>query len=189
MGYLDLKTITCYLIFWYLGVHFHSIVLLLQLVGQKINTKLAKEICDYIAAHWMDIAYCLDFDDDGNQVDLIEKEGHRNPKECCMKMFTTWLQGSKGKEPKTWQTLLDILLSLNHKAAHDKVKEHLQYEQSKQQKNTQESIKVSVPVEETNSDTSLSSTLGQSTESIRRHLNNVSFPHESANYPADVSEY
>ena len=171
---------------------------LLRLVGQKVKAKLAKEICDYIAAHWMDVAYCLDFDDDGNQVDLIEREGNRNPKECCMKMFTTWLQGSKGKEPKTWQTLLDILLSLDHKAAHDKVKEHLQYEQSKQQKKTQESIKVSVPVEETDSDTSMLSSSGQSLGSIRRHINNISLPRESGeseafeyeavNYPGGPSE-
>ena len=106
-----------------------------------------------------------------------------------MKMFTTWLQGSKGKEPKTWQTLLDILLSLNHKAAHDKVKEHLQYEQSKQQKKTQESIKVSIPVEETDSDTSMSSSSsGQSLGSIRRHINNISLPRESVESEAFESE-
>ena len=142
----------------------------------------------------MDIAYCLDFDDDGYQVDLFEREGNRVPMECCMVMLKTWIRGTKGKKPKTWQTLLDILLTLDYKSAHDKVKEHLQYIQSKQQKNSQESIKVSVPVEETDSDASLSSTTGQSVESIRRHINNLSLPRESVeseavNNPDDASEY
>ena len=141
----------------------------------------------------MDIAYCLDFDDDGYQVDLFEKQGNRVPMECCMVMLKTWIRGTKGKEPKTWQTLLDILLTLDYKSAHDKVKEHLQYVQSKQQKNSQESVKVSVPEEETNPDTSLSSSSGQSIESIRRHMNNMSLPRESVeseapNYPGGPSE-
>ena len=109
---------------------------------------LAKGICDYIAAHWMDIGYCLDFDEDGNQVDLIESTGHGNPKQCCTLLLKTWIQSDKSKRPKTWQTLLDILLSLDHKAAHDKVKEHLQYIQSKQQSKTPGLMAVSNPVEE-----------------------------------------
>ena len=144
---------------------------------------LTTEICDYIAAYWMDIGYCLDFDDDGNQVDTIEKEGNRNPKSCCTLMLKTWIQRNKGKEPKTWQTLLDILISLDHKTAHDKVKEHLQYVQSKQQQKAQESIKISQPVEETATDNTLlsfSSTSGtQSLDSIKRHFNNISLVRDS----------
>ena len=147
---------------------------------------LATEICDYIAAHWMDIGYCLDFDDDGNQIDTIENEGNRSPKKCCTLMLRTWIQKDKGKQPKTWQTLLDILISLDHKTAHDKVKEHLQHEQSKQQQKTQELIKVSQPEEETATNTtmlSVSSTSStsrtRSPDSLKRLYNNMSISRDS----------
>ena len=158
---------------------------------------LVKGICDYIAAHWMDIAYSLDFDPDGNQVDLIEQQGARDPKRCCELTFKTWIQGTKGKQPQTWQTLLDILISLDHKAAHDKVKEHLQYvqsQQSQQQRSQQQrsqqdeldSVTVSQPVEETHADTMqsylASMTRDRSPGSLRRFNNNQSLPHESEAY-------
>ena len=144
---------------------------------------LATEICGYIAAHWMDIGYCLDFDDDGNQVDTIDSECNGNPKKCCSLMLRTWIQKGKGKEPKTWQTLLDILISLDHKTAHDKVKEHLQREQSQQQQNIQELIKVYQPIEETTADAamlSMSSTpRTRSPDSLKRFYNNMSVSRDS----------
>ncbi len=144
-------------------------------VAQKPTMALAKEVCNYFAAHWMDIGYCLDFDEDGSQVDLIEEEGSKNPKKCCTLLLKTWIQGNKGKA-KTWQTLLDILLSLDQKTAHDKVKEHLQRKQQ---------IPVSRPAEDTDSVTdSLQSappsmmSKQRSPESLKRLNNNVSLPHE-----------
>ena len=136
---------------------------------------LAKEVCNYFAAYWMDIGYCLDFDEDGSQVDLIEEEGGKNPKKCCTLLLKTWIRGNKGKA-KTWQTLLDILLSLDQKTAHDKVKEHLQRKQQ---------IPVSRPVEDTDSVTdSLQSappsmmSKQRSPESLKRLNNNVSLSRE-----------
>ena len=170
---------------------------------------LVRGISDYIAAHWMDIAYSLDFDPDGNQVDLIEQQGARDPRRCCELTFKTWIQGTKGKQPQTWQTLLDILISLDHKAAHDKVKEHLQYvqsQQSQQQRSQQQrsqqqrsqqdelgSITVSQPVEETHADTMqsylASMTRDRSPASLRRFNNNQSLPHEPEVYqPASPSQ-
>jgi len=93
----------------------------------------------------MDIGYSLDFDEDGNQVDLIEKQEGRNPKDCFMLMVKTWIRSEKGKLC-SWQTLLDILLSLDLKTAHDKVKEYLL---SEQKKKLQDSIPTGVPVEAT----------------------------------------
>ena len=163
------------------------------IVAQKPTMKLAPEICDYIAAYWMDIGYCLDFDDDGNEVDTIENGGNGNPKKCCTLMLKTWIQGDKGKQPKTWQTLLDILISLDRKTAHDKVKERLQYIQSKQQQKAQESIKVSQPVEETATDSamlSVSSTYrNKSPDSIKRHLNNMSLPRDSEAFECQSEQY
>ena len=94
----------------------------------------------------MDIGYSLDFDEDGNQVDLIEGEGNGNPRKCCMLMLKTWIQSGKGKQPLSWQTLLDIILSLDHKTAHDKVKEYLLNEQRKK---LQDSIPTIHPIEAT----------------------------------------
>ena len=153
------------------------------IVAQKATMKLIPAICDYIAAHWMDIGYSLDFDDDGNQVDTIDNECNGNPKKCCTLMLRTWIQKGKGKQPKTWQTLLDILISLDHKTAHDKVKERLQYEQSQQQQNTQELIKVSQPVEETATDAAMLSTSStprtRSPDSLKRFYNNMSVSRDS----------
>lgn len=132
--------------------------------------KLAAQICDFIAAHWMDIGYCLDFDEDGNEVDMIEEQVGRNPKKCCLLMLKTWIQGKKGKEPKTWQTLLDIIISLDHKTAHDKVKEYLQHIQSEQQRKAQdpESVPLTQPIEETNN------VLSYSPSTTRTHSSNTS---------------
>lgn len=149
---------------------------------------LAKQICDFIAAHWMDIAYCLDFDPDGNEVDLIEQEGNRNPKQCCTLMMKKWIQGNKGKQPKNWQTLLDILMSLDQKTAHDKVKGHLQREQQKKVQEPQNSITVSRPIEETENGNYLPSLQpgAHSPSSLRRHMNNVSLPREhNVHHPED----
>jgi len=82
-------------------------------------------INDFIAAHWMDIGYSLNFDEDGNQVDLIADQGQNNPKVCCKLVLKTWLKGSMGVQPVSWKTLLEIVLNLGHKSAHDKIKDYL----------------------------------------------------------------
>ena len=149
---------------------------------------VGKGICDHFAAHWMDVGYCLDFDPDGNEVDLIEEQGNGNPKKCCRLLMKTWIQEGKGKKPKTWQTLLDILITLDRKAAHDKVKEELQYIQSEQQKkaHAQEMVKVSQPVEETDTGSMLMSLSSmprtQSPSSLKRHQNNISLPREAERF-------
>ena len=94
-------------------------------VDQKPGMQHITAINDFIAAHWMDIGYSLNFDEDGNQVDLIAAQGQNNPKACCKLVLQKWLKGAVGVQPVSWKTLLEIVLGLGHKSAHDKIKDYL----------------------------------------------------------------
>ena len=70
--------------------------------GQKV------EIIESIAPNWKELGICLDFDDDGRKLDLIESEQKQNgPIACCQQMFKHWL-GGNGKAA-TWRVLLGLL--------------------------------------------------------------------------------
>ena len=48
----------------------------------------------------------MDFDDDGNRVDLIANEYKQDgPVICCQEVFKLWLKGTNA----TWRNLIDLL--------------------------------------------------------------------------------
>lgn len=48
----------------------------------------------------------MDFDDDGNKVDLIANEYKQDgPVICCQEVFKLWLKGTNA----TWKNLIDLL--------------------------------------------------------------------------------
>ena len=100
---------------------------------------LIQEASRFIAADWRDIGYRLDFDADGNEIDVIAEECREHPKKCCVAMLKKWIQGKAGVKPVTWQTLLQIILSEDHQAAHDSIMAILR---KKQQLLDQERLKV-----------------------------------------------
>jgi len=70
--------------------------------GEKIN------IIESVAPQWKELGCLLDFDPDGQTLQLIQadyqQQGHLA---CCQEMFRRWLNG-KGKKA-TWETLIEVL--------------------------------------------------------------------------------
>ena len=71
--------------------------------GKKIDIKTR------LAADWKKFGYFLEFDDDGQALDLIEKEcGRSDPVACYQQMMRKWMRGS-GEQPASWRTLVRLL--------------------------------------------------------------------------------
>ena len=83
------------------------------------------EIIKSVAPEWQKICVQMDFDPDGNTLELIAETERRNPVPCCMSVFRHWLKGS-GIQPMTWGTLLEILERCGYLHLAEKVKEALQ---------------------------------------------------------------
>ena len=62
---------------------------------------------------WEDVCTLLDFDEDGTQLSLIEKEHRGDPKACCRAMFRHWINGNG--LPCTWDTLVQLFRDLDMK--------------------------------------------------------------------------
>ena len=59
-------------------------------------------IIDDVSANWKQLAIRLYFK--GNDIDRIRRGQHHQPVDCCLAVFTEWLNG-KGRQPKTWNTV------------------------------------------------------------------------------------
>ena len=77
-------------------------------VGNIATMSKVPLLAKLLAPHWVSIGYLLDFDDYGSTVQLI-KSGHGKPEDCFSGVVKEWISGSKGIEPKTWQTFIQIL--------------------------------------------------------------------------------
>ena len=79
---------------------------LVQLTKLKTSKGKVLQIIKSIAPQWKTIGDLMDFDDDGNKVDLIANEHKEDgPVACCRKVFTLWLKGTHA----TWRNLIDLL--------------------------------------------------------------------------------
>ena len=67
----------------------------------------------------------MEFDDDGTKLNLIEENERVNgPAACCRKMFQTWLKGA-GRQPASWDIVIELLEDCEHKYLAQQVKEAL----------------------------------------------------------------
>ena len=65
-------------------------------------------ITEAVAPVWKRLGYLLDFDPNGQKLDVIEaSQIVQGPVVCCEEMFKFWLAGN-GK-PATWGTLIELL--------------------------------------------------------------------------------
>ena len=65
-------------------------------------------IIEAVAPVWKRLGYLLDFDPNGQKLDLIKTNHQAEGAEvCCEEMFKHWLAGN-GK-PATWGTLIELL--------------------------------------------------------------------------------
>ena len=70
--------------------------------GDRVN------IIHQVAPQWQDFATNLDFDPNGNTMKVIDRKHHGDPEDCCREMMQTWLKG-KGRQPATFELLMEIL--------------------------------------------------------------------------------
>ena len=81
---------------------------LAQLMMLKTTEGQKVQIIRDLAPKWKDFAIYLDFDPDGQTLNLIEAEQKMNgPVACCQAMFQHWLAGNG--VPATWGTLIELL--------------------------------------------------------------------------------
>ena len=66
------------------------------------------KIIESVAPKWKELGVLLDFDPEGQTLELIEANNKLNGVvACCREMFVAWLKG-KGKDA-TWEVLIELL--------------------------------------------------------------------------------
>ena len=57
---------------------------------------------------------------------LDVKEVTKDKQECCLRVFKRWLQG-EGRQPKTWEVVLDVLRDAGKQSLAWSIVDQLQY--------------------------------------------------------------
>ena len=78
----------------------------LLLLKAPANGKI--RIISWLAPHWRDLGYIMNFDPTGSEIETIEQKYRGDPKDCCRAVFQHWLNGN-GVRPCSWGTLIDLL--------------------------------------------------------------------------------
>ena len=67
-----------------------------------------------LALQWETLGYTLDFDPQGDHIQLIRKEHEREGLlSCCRKVLIHWLNGRGSYQPANWENLIEILEDMN----------------------------------------------------------------------------
>ena len=74
----------------------------------KTGNREKIKIIDRLSPHWNRFGVLLAFDDNGTQVETIDKKHRGDPLACCQAMFQHWLSGN-GRKPLSWRTLIELL--------------------------------------------------------------------------------
>ena len=73
---------------------------------------------------WTRFGILLDFDDVGKKLDVIDAT-HKTPVACCTEMFKKWITGA-GRQPASWNVVVELLEDIDHKTLAEEVKAALQ---------------------------------------------------------------
>ena len=65
------------------------------------------QVINSVAPRWKQFGLFLDFDEQGNTLDMIEAE-KRTHFDCCTEMFKRWLKG-EGVQPVSWSQVISLL--------------------------------------------------------------------------------
>ena len=76
---------------------------------------LHKVVIPRIAAVWSRVADALDYELEYKQV--IKKQGHDDPMECCVALLEDWLTSDRGISTKTWSGLIGALKEIRSLSA------------------------------------------------------------------------
>ena len=94
---------------------------LAQLKIMKTATGEKIKIIESVAPQWKQLGDLLDFDPEGQILELIEANNQqKGPVACCREMFVYWLKG-KGREA-TWGVLIELLDDIDQSELARKVK-------------------------------------------------------------------
>ena len=74
----------------------------------KTSSREKIKIIKRLAPSWSTVGILLAFDDEGTQVETIDKKHRGDPVACCQAMFQHWLSGN-GRKPLSWRTVIELL--------------------------------------------------------------------------------
>ena len=72
--------------------------------------ELTEIVVPNVMAKWERLAYCMRYKP--RDVETFRKDS-RDSEECCMRLFTNWLESAHGPTPKTYQTLLNHIKKID----------------------------------------------------------------------------
>ena len=99
----------------------------LRLLGNlKTKSNGRINIIQQVAPHWHDFATNLDFDPNGTTMQTIEQKYRYDPEACCRETMQLWLKGM-GRQPATFELLVEILTDCNLIVLAQNVKEAIPY--------------------------------------------------------------
>ena len=86
-------------------------------IAQLMKLKTAKgeklEIIKSLTPQWRQLGLLMDFDKDGQTVDIIEAENQmKGQAVCCQELFKLWLKGPDA----TWGNLIELLIDCEQTA-------------------------------------------------------------------------
>ena len=93
---------------------------LAQLKIMKTATGEKIKIIESVAPQWKELGDLLDFDPEGQTLELIEANQQKDHLACCREIFVYWLKG-KGRDA-TWGVLFELLDDIEQSELVGKVK-------------------------------------------------------------------
>ena len=76
--------------------------------------ELTEIVIPKITVKWESLAFCMRYKP--REVKAFRKDS-QDLNECCMKLFSDWIESSHGPKPKTYQTLLNCINKINNLTA------------------------------------------------------------------------
>ena len=93
---------------------------IIQLMSLKTAQGKELEIIKSIAPWWKQLGYLMDFDEEGQIVDLIEAK-YQLKLACCRELFHLWLM----RPDATWENLIQLLCDCQHNTLAEDIKKAL----------------------------------------------------------------
>lgn len=87
-----------------------------------------------VAADWEKLAIMLEFDKDGHRIKAIQRDLlGASVYTCCMEALQLWLRG-EGKQPVTWDTLIECLVDIEYVQLTRDIEEHFSKKEDSQER-------------------------------------------------------
>ena len=96
-----------------------NFIQILTQIGSDVPkmSELHDHVMDAVASHWLDLG--IELDSQFDKLEIIERDHHRDLKECCTAMLKHWLDVDK---TVSWDKLIAALKRMQHNALAEKIK-------------------------------------------------------------------